>query len=73
MLSYLQSASIVLAGLLLTGFVIWIINRFCGRISASTITTSLDGNSASWEQSMRSLSRSYFLAFGEATQRHPRT
>jgi hypothetical protein len=28
MLSYLQSASIVLAGLLLTGFFIWFINRF---------------------------------------------
>jgi hypothetical protein len=28
MLSYLQSASIVLAGLLLTGFLVWIINRF---------------------------------------------
>lgn len=28
MLSYLQSASIVLAGLLLTGFCIWIVNRF---------------------------------------------
>jgi hypothetical protein len=28
MLSYLQSALIVLAGLLLTGFLIWIINRF---------------------------------------------
>ena len=28
MLTYLQSASIILAGLLLTGLSIWIINRF---------------------------------------------